>query len=318
MRSLRRRFVHQVDRLVGQEAVGDVAIGKHRRRHQRRVLESAPRGAPRSARAVRAGWRSCPRPSARRRRPAGSGARAPRPFRCTCGTRRASSRRCVQLTARQHRLQHVRRVHRAFGRAGADDGVQLVDEQNDWPCDVGDFLQDGLQALFEFAAILGAGDRARPCRARRCACSCRPSGTSPRTIRCGQTFDDGGLADAGLADQHRVVLGAARQHLDDAADFFVAADHRIELALARELGQIAAVAFERLVGALGILAGDALRAADARQRRKDLVARQAAFGQQPRRGGAAGSDAIATSRCSVLTKSSFSRSASACARSVTT
>ncbi len=47
-----------------------------------------------------------------------------------------------------------------------------------------------------------------------------------------QTFDDGGLADAGLADQHRIVLGAARQHLDGAADFLVAADHRIELAVA--------------------------------------------------------------------------------------
>ena len=37
----------------------------------------------------------------------------------------------VQLAAREHRLQHVRRVHRPFGRAGADHGVQLVDEQDD-------------------------------------------------------------------------------------------------------------------------------------------------------------------------------------------
>ena len=45
-----------------------------------------------------------------------------------------------------------------------------------------------------------------------------------------QALDDRRLADAGLADQHRIVLGAARQHLDGAADFLVAADHRIELA----------------------------------------------------------------------------------------
>ena len=51
----------------------------------------------------------------------------------------------------------------------------------------------------------------------------------------GQAFDDGRLADTGLADQHGVVLGAARQHLDDAADLLVAADHRIELALRGEL-----------------------------------------------------------------------------------
>ena len=50
-----------------------------------------------------------------------------------------------------------------------------------------------------------------------------------------QALDDGGLADAGLADQHGIVLGAAAQHLDGAADLLVAADHRIELAVARRL-----------------------------------------------------------------------------------
>ena len=37
----------------------------------------------------------------------------------------------VQLAAREHRLEQVAGVHRAFGLAGADDRVQLVDEQND-------------------------------------------------------------------------------------------------------------------------------------------------------------------------------------------
>src|ERR1700733_13432176 len=46
-----------------------------------------------------------------------------------------------------------------------------------------------------------------------------------------QPFSDGGLAHARLADQHRIVLGAAGQDLDGAADFLVAADHRVELAL---------------------------------------------------------------------------------------
>ena len=32
-----------------------------------------------------------------------------------------------------------------------------------------------------------------------------------------QSLDDGRLADAGLADQHRVVLGAPAQHLQHAA-----------------------------------------------------------------------------------------------------
>ena len=45
-----------------------------------------------------------------------------------------------------------------------------------------------------------------------------------------ETLDDRGLADARLADEDRIVLGAPRQHLDRAADFLVAADDRIELA----------------------------------------------------------------------------------------
>ena len=57
----------------------------------------------------------------------------------------------------------------------------------------------------------------------------------------GQPFDDGRLADARLADQHRVVLGAPRQHLDDPANLLVAADDRIELALGGHLRQIAAI-----------------------------------------------------------------------------
>ena len=153
----------------------------------------------------------------------------------------------VQLAAREHRLEHVRRVHRAFGRAGADDGVQLVDEQDDLPCGVGDFLEHRLQPLLELAAVLRAGDQ-RAHVERDDPLVLQPFGHVLADDALRQPFDDGGLADAGLADEHRVVLGAARQHLDDAADLLVAADDRIELALARELGEVAAVALERLVG----------------------------------------------------------------------
>ena len=37
----------------------------------------------------------------------------------------------AQLAAREHRLEQVRRVDRALGRARADDRVQLVDEEDD-------------------------------------------------------------------------------------------------------------------------------------------------------------------------------------------
>ncbi len=98
------------------------------------------------------------------------------------------------------------------------------------------------------------------------------SGTSPFDDPLGEPLDDGGLADARLADEDRVVLGAAGEDLDDAADLLVAADHRVELALARELCQVAAVLLEGLVAVLGVRVVHALVAADVLQRLEERVA----------------------------------------------
>src|SRR5262249_50916637 len=53
-----------------------------------------------------------------------------------------------------------------------------------------------------------------------------------------QALDDGGLANAGLAQEHRVILGAAAEDLDDALDLVLPADDGVKLALACELGQV--------------------------------------------------------------------------------
>src|SRR5205814_8425530 len=60
-------------------------------------------------------------------------------------TRRSSDLRPdgVQLASREHRLQHVRRVDGALRGAGADDRVELVDEQDDLALALGDLLEDG-------------------------------------------------------------------------------------------------------------------------------------------------------------------------------
>jgi hypothetical protein len=79
----------------------------------------------------------------------------------------------------------------------------------------------------------------------------------------------------------------------DAADLFVAADHRIELALARELGEVAAVALERLVGAFGFSFVDALRAAAHRGQRLQDLSRDAVLREQLRAGERPPSSAIA-------------------------
>ena len=148
--------------------------------------------------------------------------------------------------ARQHRLDHVAGVHGALGGAGADDRVQLVDERDDLALGVRDLLQDRLQALLELAAVLGAGDHRGEVESDDPLVP-QSLGDVAFDDPRGEALDDGRLADAGLADEHGVVLRAPRQDLDDAADLVVAADDRVELALPGEIGEVAAVAFERLV-----------------------------------------------------------------------
>jgi hypothetical protein len=130
--------------------------------------------------------------------------------------------------------------------------VQLVDEQDDLAFVLGQIVQHGLQALLELAAELGAGDQ-RAHVQRQHALAAQAFGHLAVDDALGQALDDGGLAHAGLADQHRVVLGAALQHLDGAADFLVAADHRVELAALGARGQVDGVFLQRLALFLGVL-----------------------------------------------------------------
>ena len=132
--------------------------------------------------------------------------------------------------------------------------------------------EDGLDPLLELAAVLRAGEE-RADVERPDALALQPLGDVAGDDPLSEALDDRGLPHAGLADQHRVVLRPPREDLDHAPDLLVAPDDRVELALLGELGQVAAELLERLVGALGILRGDALAAADLLQAREQLVAR---------------------------------------------
>ncbi len=180
----------------------------------------------------------------------------------------------AQLTAREHRLEHVAGVHRALRGTGTDDRVQLVDEHDDLAFRVGDLLQDGLQPVLKFPSVLGAGDhRAQVERDHASILESLGDVAGDDPLR--QALGDRGLADARLADQDRVVLGPPRQDLDHAPDLVVAADHRVELALGRRLGQVAAVALERLELVLRVLVSDPVRPADLLQSLDQVVVRGA-------------------------------------------
>src|SRR5207247_1370935 len=105
--------------------------------------------------------------------------------------------------------------------------------------------QHRLQALLELAAVLRPGEQRRQVEHQQ-ALALQALGHFAVDDALRQAFDDRGLADARLADQHRVVLGAALQDLDAAADLVVAADDRVELALAGPVGQVERVLRESL------------------------------------------------------------------------
>ena len=126
------------------------------------------------------------------------------------------------------------------------------------PSDSVDLLEHRLESLLELAAELGAGDERAEVE-RHEALVLEPLGDVAVHDSLGEPLDDGSLADAGFADEHRIVLGAARQDLDDAANLFVATDDRVELALACRLGEIASVALSAWYWFSGVLVGDAVR-----------------------------------------------------------
>ncbi len=180
----------------------------------------------------------------------------------------------MQLAARERGLEHVAGVHRAFGLAGADHRVQLVDEEDDAAFLLGQVVEHGLEPLLELAAELRARDqRAHVEREHALVAQALRHLAVDDALR--EAFDDGRLADAGLADQHRIVLRAPLQHLDHAADFLVAADHRIELALLRARGQVDRVFLERLALVFGAFRLHLLAAAHLLDRGLELRLRRA-------------------------------------------
>lgn len=138
--------------------------------------------------------------------------------------------------------------------SGADDRVQLVDEGDDPAVALLDLGEDGLQPLLELAPVLRARDH-RP----------EVEGDEPLVAQrlghvalddaLGEPFDHGGLADAGLPDEDRVVLRTAGQHLYDAADLLVPADDRVELALAGRRREVRTELLQGLVLALRVRCG---------------------------------------------------------------
>ena len=151
-----------------------------------------------------------------------------------------------QIAPGQHRFEDAARI--GAGTVAADHRVQLIDEQDHAGAAGGGLTgghlhQHAAQPFLELAAELGAGDQGPEIEGDQ-PLALERIGHLASHDPLGQQFGNRRFADARLANQDGVVLAAARQHLDQAPDFGVAADHRIELAGAGGSGEIAAVGLQ--------------------------------------------------------------------------
>ena len=150
-------------------------------------------------------------------------------------------------------LEQIGRIHGAAGGgAGADHGMDLVDEHD--RAGIGlDLLDHLLEPFLEVAAVARAGEQRAHVE--------REHGRAFQHVRhlamhdaAREPFGDRGLADAGVADEQRIILLPAAEHLDGAVDLGVAADQRIDLAVFRLLVEVDAIGVERVALFLGLVA----------------------------------------------------------------
>ena len=160
---------------------------------------------------------------------------------------------------------------------GTDQGVQLVDEQDDVAAGA-DLLQHLLQALLEIAPVPAARHQGAEVEGVELLARQRLGdvvGHDP----LGQPLDDGRLAHAGLPDQDGVVLRAAGQHLHDPLDLLLTPDDRVQLVVPGQRGEVPAELVEDRRSGRGVrglrarCAGtDRLLALIAREQLDDLLA----------------------------------------------
>ena len=139
--------------------------------------------------------------------------------------------------------------------------MQLVDEEDDLPLGLFHLVEDGLQPLLKLAPVLGPGHQGAHVQGED-GLVLQGGGHVSLDDPLGQALGDGGFAHAGLADEHRVILGLAGEDADHVADLVVPADHRVQLVLPGPLHQVGAVLFQGVVGLLRVIGSDPLVAPD--------------------------------------------------------
>mmetsp|Transcript_21834 Transcript_21834/g.35000 ORF Transcript_21834/g.35000 Transcript_21834/m.35000 type:complete len:288 (+) Transcript_21834:1522-2385(+) len=156
----------------------------------------------------------------------------------------------LKFAAGQCRFHDVGSIDRAStaGATRSDQGVDLIDHEDDVLLGLEDLLDHVFQALLKLAAILGASQQPSQIKLddllpeqhlRHVA-----SGDA-----VGQAFSDGRFAHSWLSDQHGVVLLPPSQDLNRALDLLCTADQGVHHAVSSHLSEVSSELHEcRILG----------------------------------------------------------------------
>ena len=185
----------------------------------------------------------------------------------------------VQLASCQHRLEEVARVHASLRFARTDDRVQLIDEQNNLSLGFLYFVQYGLQTFLKFAPVLGPGNQGAHIQGEnRFVFQAFRNVTAHNALS--KAFRNGGLADAGLSDENRVVLRFPGKNPDNVSDLRISANDRIQLIFPGSLHEVRSVFLQGVVRILRIVRRH-MAALDFGKLRRKGVFRYAMVGENP-------------------------------------
>src|SRR3989344_7046651 len=177
----------------------------------------------------------------------------------------------MKLSACQGWLEHVRCIYCSFRSSCTDKRMQLVNKKQDAARGTLKLFDNCFEPLFKFPTIFCPGNkRAESKRNEFFVFQCFGNIAGSDAPR--ESFNNRCFSYSSFANKHGVIFGSARENLHDPADFFVAANDRIEIIFPRQARKISSVFFERPVFILRLHIRNPLRTAYISKRAEYLLA----------------------------------------------
>ena len=118
----------------------------------------------------------------------------------------------AQFATCQGRLEDISGIHRSLALTSPYEGMNLIDEEDDFSFALGDFADNGLEAFFELALVLRPSDEGSHIE-RIDLLGAEVLRDIPTDDTEGKAFCNSRLTDTRLPDEDGVILRAAREDL---------------------------------------------------------------------------------------------------------